>query len=301
MTKKRNLIIFLMILSINVIPSGMIYAQDMMAADPGISSNYYRTLSLGINNPMYRDFATSPLFYNGYGIYLQTSWLKRSTKRERSLEVGIGGNSVSARIPESNFFQPSTSGFYGQLNARYLQLWELKQVSNEKNNIKLGGVIQTSQNIRVNTNLFNNAIGLEKFINIMASGQIIRDVSRKTQRQLNLWLFKPTLKPVKKELLFQFNAGLLNLNFRPGYAFYYFEEIVGLETQLSSWLLSNYKWTLNGWRFNTEFEYIKYLPNGNAKSWSYVWDAANAPGRFETFQMASHQIRYTYYFHTKTR
>jgi hypothetical protein len=135
----------------------------------------------------------------------------------------------------------------------------------------------------------------------MASGQIIRDVSRKTQRQLNLWLFKPTLKPVKKELLFQFNAGLLNLNSRPGYAFYYFEEIVGLETQLSSWLLSNYKWTLNGWRFNTAFEYIKYLPNGNAKSWSYVWDAANAPGRFETFQMASHQIRYTYYFHTKTR
>lgn len=301
MIKNRTLQILLIIAIINAASLFSGNCQETVLITSDKTCNYYRTLSLGLNNSLYRDFATSPLFYSGYGIQLQTSWLKQSSARERSFDIGFCINSMSAKIPESDFFQPTTTGIFGQLNMSYLQLWELKRFSDKKNNIKVGGVCQVSQNFRINTSLQNNAIGVENLTNLMASGQITRDISRKSLRKMDLGIFKKLLKPVTRDLRFRLNAGILNFNYRPGYAYAYNGAINGIETQSLSWILSNYKWSLNGWRFNTVLEYVKYLPNGNAKSWSYVWDAANAPGRFEKFQMAAHQIRYTYYFQTKTK
>jgi len=296
MNRFRKIKIFLMILIVHGITLCTIHAQDAAPVD---ASNFYRTLSLGLNNSKYRDFATSPLFYTGMGISVQSSWLKKSDKRERALDMGIAYSSVSAMIPESDYLQPSTAGSFIQLNLRYLRLWELKKLSNQRNNIKVGGNVLTTLNIRPNSALFNNAFGIENITNIMASGQIIRDISRKIPRQLNLGLIKIKMNPRKQQFRFQLNSGLLNFNYRPGYAYSYTDELMGLETQ--AWVLADYKLSVNGWRFNTELEFIRYLPNGNARSWSYVWDAAHVPGRFEPFQMAGHQIRYTYYFHTKKR
>jgi hypothetical protein len=139
------------------------YSQNQVLADSikiDELSNYYRQFSVGMNNPIYRDFATSPLFYNGLGTYLQMAWLKRSDLRERSFEMGLGLNGMSARIPESNFIQPNSDAFFGQLSAMYLRLWKLKSISTEKNNIKLGGIVQSTQNFRLNLNLQNNGIRL---------------------------------------------------------------------------------------------------------------------------------------------
>ena len=267
--------------------------------EPKVESDYYRIYSVGFNNPIYRDFATSPLFYRGYGLNLHSSWSKRSTQRERHFDIGMGANALNAKIPESDFLQAFTAAFLLQFNASYSQLFELKKYSTEKNNIKVGGVFRTTQNYRVNPGLFNNALGLENSSSLMASGQIIRNISRNTSKELNLGLFKPTLKPVTRDLRFQLNAGLLNFNYRPGYAYSYEGEIIGTETLPLSWVLSNYAWSLNGFRLNTEIELIKYASNGNAKSWSYVWEALSMPGRYESFQMASHQIRYRIFLHTK--
>lgn len=266
-----------------------------------VQSDYYSILSAGANRPIYRDFATSPLFYNGFGLDVQTAWLKRSEKRERLFDMGIAANALNAKIPESNFLQAQSNAFLIQLNASYLQLFVLDRFSTDKSNIKVGGVVRSTQHLRVNPSLFNNALGLENSTNIMASGQIIRDISRNAPKKLNLLVFKPTLKPVKRDLRFLLNAGILNFNYRPGYAYSSQNEIIGIETQPISYVLSNYKWSLNGWRYNTEIEFIKYLPNGNARSLSYVWDAIHMPGRHESFQMASHQIRYRIFFHNKKR
>lgn len=266
-----------------------------------IQSEYYTIFSVGANRPIYRDFATSPLFYNGFGLDVNAAWLRRSEKRERLFDMGIAANTLNAKIPESNFLQAQSNAFLIQLNASYLQLFVLDRFSTDKSNIKVGGLIRTTQNFRVNPSLQNNALGLENSTNIMASGQIIRDISRNAPKELNLLVFKPTLKPVKRDLRFQLNAGILNFNYRPGYAYSYQGEIIGTETQPLFSALSNYKWSLNGYRLNTEIEFIKYLPNGNARSLSYVWDALHMPGRHESFQMASHQIRYRIFFHTKKR
>lgn len=263
--------------------------------------NYYSQLSLGLTSPIYRDFATSPLFYRGAGIYVSSSWLKHSDRRERKFKMGLGVNALFARVPESDFINSGGFATLVNLNLNYQQLWKLESLSNIKNNVKVGGTVVTSQNIRLNNSLYNNALGLENISNVMASGQLTRDISRTEPKQLNLFFFKPTLKPVKRDLRFQLNMGILNFNYRPGYAYSYDSEMIGLETSPLSWAFSNYKWSMNGWRLNTQIEYIEYLPNGNARSWSYIWDAAHAPGKFEAFQMASHRIQYTLYFHTKKR
>ena len=263
--------------------------------------NYYTLLSGGITNPIYRDFATSPLFYNGIGLNLNASWLKRSDKRERIFESEFGISAQSARVPKSNFIQPGGLAGFGYLSFFYQELWKLEALSNAKNNTKVGGAFITTQNVRVNTALQNNAVGVENLTNLMASAQWTRDVSRTKTKQLNLWLFKPTLQPVKRDLRFLLNVGVLNFNYRPGYAYSYDSEMDGMETNPVSWIFSNYKWSLNGFRLKTQMEYIKYLPNGNARSWSYVWEAVHAPGKFEAFQMASHRLQYTIHFNTKTR
>ena len=192
---------------------------------------------------------------------------------------------MSAGIPESSYIQSSAISFLGQLNFRYVQLWAIDILPGAKNNFKAGGSIQNTQNVRVNNKLQNNLFGLENISNLMATAQLTRDISGKKARALR----------------FQFNAGILNFNYRPGYAYTYDSEIIGLETNPVNWIFSDYSWSLNGWRFSTELEYLSFLPNGNIRSWAYVWDAMNSPGKHEAFQMARHQIRYAYYFHTKKR
>ena len=267
--------------------------------DPSI--NYYTQLSLGMVKPLYRDFATSPLFYSGMGINLNTARLKRSDLRERIFDVGLGFNVMSAKVPESNFIQSGASAMFGHLDFYYHELWKIKALSDKNYNLKVGGALVVSQNVRFNQSLQNNAVGLENISNLMASAQVTRDVSRRKTKQLNLLIFKPTFQAVKRDLRLLVNVGVLNLNFRPGYAYSYDSEMIGTETNPVTWAFSNYKWSLNGWRAQTQLEFITYLPNGNARSIAYIWEAAHAPGKHEAFQMASHRIQFTLHFHTKKR
>lgn len=264
-------------------------------------SNYYTLLSAGLTHPLFRDFATSPLFYDGLGINLNASWLRRAENRERIFMIDFGISGHAARVPKSDFIQPGAMAIFGTFSLFYQQLWKLEVLSNSKNNTKIGGAVVLTQNVRANPSLQNNTMGLENFSNLMATVQWTRDVSRTQTKQLNLWLIKPVFKPVKRDLRILFNLGVLNFNYRPGYAYTYDSEIQGMETSPVTWAFSNYKWSLNGYRFRTQVEYVKYLPNGNARSWSYLWESAHAPGKHEPFQMASHRIQYTIYFHTKKR
>ena len=283
--------------------SSMIFSQQngkLDIIDRDVPQRYALS-SIGLTNPIYRDFATSPLFYSGIGIEISRAWMKRSEERERNFGIGFGISFQTARIPESNFIQPGSIAGFGKFDIFYQELWKIEALSDSKNNTKVGGVILVTQNIRGNPELQNNILGLENISNLMASAQWTRDISRTENKILNLWLWKPTLKPVKRDLRFLLNVGVLNFNYRPGYAYAYDSELNGMETNPVKWAYSNFKWSLNGWRIKTQLEYIQYMPNGNARSLSYVWEASNVPGKFENFQMAIHQLRYTVYFNCKKR
>ncbi len=285
-------------LSSTTFTQGRVQPFDIIEYKP---TNNYTLLSFGLTNPIYRDFATSPLFYSGIGIELNASWLKTSDLRDRIFNLGFGISAQNARVPQSNFIQSGSFAGYGKFEIFYQELWKIDALSDNKNNTKIGGAILSTQNVRANPALQNNTMGLENISNLVASAQWTRDISRTKDKTLDLWLFKPTLKAAKRDLRFLLNVGVLNFNYRPGYAYAYDSEINGVETNPVEWSFANYKWSLNGWRLKTQLEYVKYLSNGNARSWSYVWEATTAPGKFEGFQMASHQLRYTIYFITKTR
>lgn len=297
----RFLILFICCQSSHILNAQEQVNNSNVEHNDSLHTKYYTRLSTGITTPIYRDFATSPLFFSGIGLNLSTAWLKHSDSRERIFQLEMGGAVMSPNTPESDFIQTGGLSFFGQFNAFYQQLWKLEALSNTQNNIKVGGALVTTQNIRINGALVNNLLGLESIYNLMASAQITRDISRKKEKEINLLLFKPVLKPAKRDLRFLFNVGVLNVNHRPGYTYTYNSEMNGTETGPAAWTYYNYQWALNGWRLQTQLEYIKHLPNGNARSWSYVWRAAHVPGRHEAFQMASHQIQFTLFFNSKKR
>ncbi|MBP8627195.1 MAG: hypothetical protein KBI04_01195, partial [Paludibacteraceae bacterium] len=89
------------------------------------------------------------------------------------------------------------------------------------------------------------------------------------------------------------------LNNRPGYAYNTDVALDGSNTDPLAFLLDGHAWKVNGYRLNTHLHYTKYIPNGNGHRWSYVWDIAQAPGRFEPFEMVTHRIQYTLLIQTK--
>ncbi|MFN4299786.1 MAG: hypothetical protein ACK4EX_08670 [Thermaurantimonas sp.] len=249
----------------------------------------------------YRDFATSPLFYSGPGLVLSTYNSDRSAQRDQMLDLRFGFYSAFAMVPESSVLSSMTTATLSQVQVYYHYLMGIGRISNDQWNFKAGPSLVITQNIRINPALLNNALGLENLTNLMVTGLVTRDISRMRERRLNLYLFKVTLPERRRELRAQLNIGVLNFNFRPGYAYTYDAEIIGTETSPLEWALANYRWTMNGWRLQTRLEWLWYLHNGNAFCLLYEWDALHAPGRHEAFQMAIHNVGFAYYFERKIR
>ncbi|HSJ66402.1 MAG TPA: hypothetical protein VK921_01955 [Anditalea sp.] len=273
-------------------------ALDALAQD-NIGQNYtdqddrFLLGSMGMVIPVYRDFATSPLFYRGAGLHGGMGWMRSSDKRERLIDFNMNGSLTLARTPESDFFPALTEGFFISINSQFHYLYKIERFSTAKNNFKLGGAIVSTQNIRINPHLENAAVGLENISNLMLVGKLKRDISRTEPKNFKFLFIKTTLQPIRRYLDFQTNIGILNFNRRPGYAYVYHNEWDGTDTDPASWVLDAYRWTLNGWRLGTTVEYSWFRPSGNGRKISYLWDAAHAPGRFESMQMASHTFRYT--------
>lgn len=270
------------------------YAEEptptLLSSDP----TRYTTHTFGLNLPTYRDFATSPLFYNGGGIMFALDLLKVSELREQNFSTGVTINLLNSKAPSNQLLNPSTSSTLIQISASYERLWKLNPLSGGKYNTKIGAIASYTQNFRITNALMNNALGLESFLNIGFSGQAIRDVSRTKEKTLNLIFLKKKLKPIKRDLQLGLSTGLLNLNNRPGYAYIYEKEYDPTESA-SKTATEGYIWSMNGWNLGTEVEWIMYRPDGSAHSWSYNWNATSAPGKYEDFQMAAHQITYTRY------
>jgi len=268
-------------------------AQESQVQDLTVNDDRFLTRSMGIVVPVYRDFATSPLFYRGAGLHGGMGWLRSSEKRERLIDININGSLTFADTPDSDFFPALTEGFFISVNSNFHYLYRVEKFSTDKTKINIGGGLMNTQNIRINPHLENAAVGLETISNLMLVGKLKRDISR-TEPKIFKFLFILTeLQPLRRYLDFQANIGVLNFNRRPGYAYVYHNEWNGTDTDPASWVLDAYQWSLNGWRLGTSVEYSWFRPSGNGRKISYLWDAAHAPGRYESMQMASHTIRYT--------
>jgi hypothetical protein len=230
------------------------------------------------------------LFYKGSSFSTESGFLKQDGFRERSLGLtlsfGLLNNNYNAINNEDHNSTAITGNFH------FTDLYKVNLFSNDKWNVKVGGSLFVSGIARRNASLFNNSVGLDGIGNLMLVGKVTKDISRKEDKKILRFI---KLKAKKRELSFQQNIGILNLNYRKGsYVVPYLGKI---DEEVS--YFSNYALCLNGWRLYSRLNYTTYLRNGNGFQVSYAWDVYHLPGKFNVFEGASHSIVFSLMFRNK--
>ncbi|MDI1355202.1 MAG: hypothetical protein PSX36_09800 [bacterium] len=261
--------------------------------DRSNSRKNYFLCSIGLSRVLYRDFATSPLFYRGPGFTIGMAWQWQDTKREQFLGLDLTAAMPHALTPKNNYFQTGNSALFSNGNFYYHYLRKLRIFPSQKWDLKLGGAAVSAFNVRYNSALGNNSLGIESIMNLMLAAKATHNISRTQTKAWKLWFLHRTFQPVERYLSFQMNVGVFNFNYRPGYAYVYDAEINGSSTSLINYNFADYGWKMNGWKLGAKLEFSKFSKHGNGRRWAYIWEAANVPGRFEAFQMASHRIQFT--------
>jgi hypothetical protein len=257
----------------------------------------YFISSYGSGNSIYRDFATSPLFYRGPLFSVQMAWQSNRLKSMRQWTFLTNFSPTSVQLADDQSYKTKAGGVFSSSSIGYNYMRPLSQLTRGKFSFAAGGMWLNTFNFRLNQALGNNAVGIEFFSNIMASGSVKYDVSHdKSGRRYILKYLYYTRKPRNQHFSLQFNAGLLNWNYRPGYAYKELPELDGSKTNPLTLVLSGFDWKLNGYRFGSELSFTRFKQNGNAVKWSYCWDVLHAPGRFEPFQMAMHRFQLSLLF-----
>lgn len=252
----------------------------------------YRGISLlGLGVGSFRDFATSPLIYSGLSLSSSRFQLSidkyRETEWGSSLTIGLFGSSFNDHTSSSIVISPAIY---------YSELYELRQLSGDKVNVKVGGLLNVTSNIRINEGLLNNATGFELIPTLFGSIKGTLDVSRKTEKTKNFLFLKYKLDKRKKSLAFRLNTGLVNSSYRNGYVY------AGQSFLLNDpKLFDDYQFKVfSGFRMSSSLDYTLYSrKTTNAVQISYVWDAYKTGGDLDKFEMAQHALRFTLLFNTK--
>lgn len=252
----------------------------------------YRGISSGgLGVGSFRDFATSPLTYSG--VSLVAGGFKINVDERRETEWGTP---FSVGFFGVNFNDHTSSSTVVTLSPYYSELYRLNAWSSEKFNVKVGGMLQATLNVRTNVDLLNNAIGLEIIPTLFGSIKGTWNVSRNIDKDKKFLFFKYKLLKRKKSLAFRLNTGLVNASYRNGFA-YSGQSFLLNEPEV----FDDYQFKVfSGFRMSSSLDYTLYSrKTTNAVQISYVWDALRTGGDFDTFEMAQHGLRFTYMFNTK--
>ena len=249
----------------------------------------YITVGVGSNSSTFRDFATSPLIYEGNLFQLSLSKLKKDYNRESEF-----GFSYDFGSYETTFNDNITTSKVNRIELFYSKLFCVNQLSSNKYNTKIGYQINNTLNFRYNEDLLNNAVGIEMFTNLMGSIQFTKDISRKQAKEKKIWFIKYKLDERKRDLALRLNVGLVNSTFRNGYIYGNQSGLLNSPTPFDGY---EYK-LFSGLRVGSRVDYTCYLKNKNAIQLSYLWDAYKTGGELDKFEMAHHTLRFALLFNT---
>jgi hypothetical protein len=253
--------------------------------NPNWLYNKYKYNSTTISYFSFKDKATSPLLYSGLAIGTSGGSVLENEKLDQNVLfnflLGLSSNSFNASNSMATFTK---------FECYYHLLFNLPQLSNDKWNTKFGFATSITFTARVNAAFGNNSLGLDNMNNLFLSAKSERDISRKQAVIKDFKFFKLKYLPNNHKIGFQTNIGVLNTNYRPGFAYIYSGEINGTNTSTFSNLFSDYKFSINGFRIINKLYFTKYLQNGNALRYSYDWEYINAPGKFESYQIIIHNF-----------
>ena len=252
----------------------------------------YLGIAFGNNYSKFRDFATSPLFYNGKVKQVTLSRLKNSDHREVELRLSYDFGSYS-----TGFNENTTTSDVKRVELNYTQLYRIGLFNSETINTKIGFLLQGNGNLRANSALQNNGTGIDIFANLLGAIKITKDISRRAAKEGKLLFWKVKLNERKRNLAFRLNLGLVNSSYRNGFAYSDQSAILN-----ESRILDGYEFKMfSGFRTSSSLDYTHYLKNKNAVQFSYVWDAYSTGGDLDKFEMAHHTIKLTLLFNTNNR
>lgn len=254
----------------------------------------YLNITAGISSSGFRDFGTSPLFYKGKPLFLSVSCNKIDEKRES--EIGL---SYSFGNYKNSFNNHEATSVVRTLSLFYYRLYQLNKLSSEKLSVKIGGLFNTTANLRINPSLQNNAMGLEVIPTLFGSVKAQIDLSRKEAIDKKFLFINYKLKPKKRNLALSLNIGLMNNSYRNGYVYSGQSEILNLS---SIKYFDHYQFDVfSGFRISSAIDYTVWLKNKNAVQFSYLWDAYKTRGDFDKFEMVLHTFKLTLMFNTNNK
>lgn len=251
----------------------------------------YLMLGAGVNSASFRDFATSPLSYQGLSGSFLLGRTKYSAQRASNFYMLLAYGGYHAKVNKSRVGGSNI----GTLFFNYTQLYVLKRFSAKKWNVKVGGTFNATGNVRYNAGLLNNSVGGEIFANLFASGKITRDISRNKEKQKKLLFWHYTLRPRERSLSLQVNVPLTNSTFRNGYVYAGQSALLNRPALFDGYVFK----VFSGYRLRNEMAYTIFLTNRNALQFSYVWDVYKTGGALDQFEMANHLMTFTLLFKIK--
>lgn len=261
-----------------------------------VATRHHFSPTAGVGWYSFRDFGTSPLFYSGPG--LQLSMGDRWEKPGGHVWFNTTAHAAltSANVPQSTYLQAGGRSLFldFRLDGGYLHRFETPL--DERWEVKAGGGVVADLLLRQNNALGNAQVGTDVVANALLSGELSRDLSRQKQDTLDLKLIRLRRKPSSQRIDFRLDIGVLNFNYRPGYAYVHDSELIG-EPGLA-WVLADHRWKMNGWRLGTALGFMRRHANRNATRLEYRWEAVHAPGRYRALQFASHTVRFVFMFNT---
>ncbi len=250
----------------------------------------YVKVTMGLAPTNFRDFSTSPLVYRSP----LTFHAALGYEREDSLRYtfigadfnrGIAFNSINNETATSTFYRSSIS---------FSRLYAIPALAIDKFHVKVGGSANITGNYRLNASLGNNSNGQEIIGTLFASAQGVMDISRTKEKNKKFLFIKYHLNPIKRQLDYHLNIGVLNTNYRNGFVY-----IGQSDLTTDPETFDGYKWRVNGFRMNTSLRYTKYFSSGNALQFSYAWDAYFTGDEPEKFEMAQHVLGVSILFNTR--
>lgn len=247
-----------------------------------LGNSKYIEVSVGIGLTRLRDFATSPLYYQGSVQRIGVSLSKQATQRD----VSTGFAMIKSSLKNDYNNHTATSSMT-TFSVHHSRLYQVFRNGSEKWNYKAGGEVNVLGNLRVNSALMNSQAGIEAFPTLFGTFKVSRDVSRfRGGRTKN------------RSLGLKVNASILGTSIRNGYSYLGIGQVVdkpGVEG-----LFDGYRFKVFGVNsLTTTLDYTLWMKNRNGWRFSYGWDAYKTRKDFADFEMAIHTLRVTLLFNTK--
>lgn len=250
----------------------------------------YINIASGLNISNFRDFATSPLTYKGKPFYTSLSHIDVDKKRESNFTL-----SYSTGKYKSNFNNHASESKVNTISLNYLELFELKKISSTRFNIKIGGQLNSTFNLRENTDLFNNSKGVDIIMTFFGSAKANIECSRTREKSKKFLFLNYKLNKRTRTLSYTMNFGVVNSSYRNGFAYTSPSAPLNDDDFFAGYEFRIFK----GFRLNSALDYIIYLRNKNAIQFSYIWDAYRTSGHHDNFEMAAHILKFSLLFSLK--